>query len=89
MPKVVITHSVEDVDKWLKGKSERAEAIAGMGGSQVVDHAAEDGSSNVAVSCQTEDVGAMMAAIANPSPELAAAMGRHGVVPPLSVFVER
>ena len=88
MPKVVITHNVVDVDKWLKGKSERAEAIAGMGGTNVVDHAAQDGSNTVAITCQTDDVANMMAAIANPAPDLAAAMERHGVVPPIAVFVE-
>jgi hypothetical protein len=89
MPKVVITHSVVDIDNWLKGKSERAEAIAGMGGANVVDHAAQDGSNNVAITCQTEDVANMMAAIADPTPDLAAAMERHGVVPPIAVFVEK
>lgn len=89
MPKVVITHNVVDVDKWLKGKSERAEAIAGMGGSNVVDHASQDGSNTVAITLQTEDVANMMAAIADPIPELAAAMERHGVVPPIAVFVEK
>src|SRR5271165_2419509 len=29
MPKIVITHSVADVDNWLKYKSERADAIGG------------------------------------------------------------
>ena len=32
MAKMVITHKVEDVEKWLKGKVERAEAIAHLGG---------------------------------------------------------
>ena len=36
MPKIIVTHSVIDVDNWLKGKSERADAIAAMGGSNVV-----------------------------------------------------
>ena len=30
MPKLVITHDVADVDTWLQGKSERADAIGGM-----------------------------------------------------------
>jgi hypothetical protein len=36
MPKVVLTHSVVDVDDWLKDKSERADAIGGIGGANVV-----------------------------------------------------
>ncbi len=89
MPKMVITHSVVDVDNWLKFKAERANAIAGMGGANVVDHVAHDGSNTVAVTAQTDDVAAVMAAIASPSPELGAAMERHGVIPPLTVYVEK
>jgi hypothetical protein len=89
VPKVVITHSVVDVEQWLKGKSERAEAIAGMGGANVVDHVAHDGSKTIAVTFDTDDVPGLMDAVAAPSPDLAAAMERHGVLPPLSVFVEK
>ena len=89
MPKVVITHDVVDVDNWLKGKSERADAIGGMGGANVVDHVAHDGSKTIAVSFDADDVAAVMATLAAPSPELAAAMERHGVVPPLAAYVEK
>lgn len=89
MPKVVITHQVEDVDRWSTFKDERAGAIGELGGSNVVDHVAEDGSNVVAVGCDVDDVAAVMAAIASPPPELGEAMGRHGVIPPLTVFVEK
>ncbi len=89
MPKVVITHNVVDVDQWLKGKSERAEAIGGMGGANVVDHVTHDGSRTIAITCDTNDVDGLMQAVASPSPDLAAAMERHGVIPPLTVFVEK
>lgn len=89
MAKVVITHNVVDVDSWLNGKSERAETIAGMGGANVVDHVAQDGSSSVAVSCEVDDVAGLIAATASPTPEVAEAMQRHGVVPPLAVYVEK
>lgn len=89
MPKAVITHNVVDIGTWLKGKAERTEAIAGIGGSNVVDTVAQDGSSTVAITCETNDVESLMAGIANPSADLAAAMERHGVVPPLTVYVER
>ena len=80
MPKVVITHDVDDVDAWLNFKSERAGAIGAMGGTQVVDHVAHDGSRQVAVSAEIDDVDALTAAIASPPPELLAAMERHGVI---------
>ena len=89
MPKIVITHDVADVDAWLTFKSERTGAIGGMGGSNVVEHAAHDGSNKVALSVEAADVEAIVAAIAAPPPELLAAMERHGVVPPLTVYVER
>lgn len=89
MPRVVITHDVVEIEAWLKGKSERADAIAGIGGSNVVDHAAQDGSNSIAVTCDVADVGSVIAAIANPPAEMAEAMQRHGVVPPLTVYVER
>lgn len=89
MPKIVITHKVEDVEKWLKGKLQRAESIAHLGGKNVVDHVAADGSNTVAVTADVTDPAAMTAAIASPSPELAEAMAGHGVVPPLTVHVEQ
>lgn len=89
MPKIVITHDVVDVDTWLKFKSERADAVSGMGGRHVVDHVAHDGSNRVAVSAEVDEVEAMLAAIASPPPELLGTMQRHGVVPPLTVYVER
>jgi hypothetical protein len=87
---MVITHDVADVDTWLRFKSERAEAIAGLvGATNVVDHVAHDRSKRVAVSVEATDVDAMLAAIDSPTPELAAAMERHGVIPPLTRYVER
>ena len=73
---------------WLQYKSERAEAIAGMGGANVVDHVAHDGSKTVAITADVDDVAAMMTSISSPPPELGSAMERHGVVPPLTVYVE-
>jgi hypothetical protein len=89
MPKVVITHGVADMDKWLNGTSERAEAIGGIGGTNVVDHVAHGGDNTVAITFDTDDVDAVMATLAAPPAELSAAMERHGVVPPLTAYVER
>jgi protein-L-isoaspartate O-methyltransferase len=89
VPKLVITHDVVDVDAWLIFKSERADAIGAMGGAQVVDHVAQDGSKRVAVSAEIDDVDAFTAAIASPPPELLAAMERHGVIQPLTAYIER
>ncbi len=88
MPKIVITHKVVDVERWLKFKAERADSIAPFG-SGVTDHVAADGSSNIAVTAEVHDWAAMQAAMASPPPELADAMERHGVIPPLTVYIEK
>jgi hypothetical protein len=89
MPKIVVTHAVADVDNWLKGKAERAAVITAMGCTNVVDHVAEDGSKAIAVSADTQDVAGVLAAMGSPSAEVASAMERHGVVPPLTVYIEK
>jgi hypothetical protein len=88
MPRVVVTHAVEDVQRWLKGKAARAAAIESGSGSNVTDYVAQDGSNNIAVSADVSDLAAMGAMLASPPPEVAAAMQEHGVVPPLTVYIE-
>jgi hypothetical protein len=82
---MVMIHDVQDVNTWVKYKAERAEA---MGGSNVVDHVAQDGSNTVALTVNVEDAEAVLAQVVSPSAELLDVMQRHGVVPPLKVLVE-
>jgi hypothetical protein len=89
MPKMVITHGVADVETWLSCKEERAAAIAAVGGRNPVDLPAQDGSNTVAVMADTDDPEAVMAALASPPPEVAATMQRHGVQPPLTIYIEK
>lgn len=88
MPRLVITHKVVDVERWLKYKQERVDLL-GPFGSHVTDHVALDGSKNVAVTADVKDMAAMQGMLASPSPELQAAMDRHGVVPPLAAYLEK
>lgn len=88
MPRIVVVHDVVDVDVWLGYKAERADAIGMLGGSNVVDHVAQDGAKTVAVTTDVGDVEAMMATLSAPPPEMGEIMGRHGVVPPLTIYVE-
>ena len=88
MPKVVITHHVPDVERWLTFKAERV-AILKPFATGVTDHVAIDGSKTVSVTLDVQDVAALQAVLASPPPELAAAMERHGVIPPLTVYVEK
>jgi hypothetical protein len=86
---MVVIHNVADIDKWLEFKDERASAIGMVGGSNVVDHVAQDGASTVAVTAEVSDMDAMLAALSSPPPELLEIMQRHGVIPPLTIYVER
>ena len=89
MAKVVVTHNVVDVDNWLQFKAERAGAIGTLGGTNVVDHVAQDGSNTVAVAAEVEDVASLIATLSSPPPEMASIMQSHGVIPPLAIYVER
>ena len=88
MPKVVLTHAVEDLDRWLQGKAERAAAIESGTGSNVTDHVAQNGSNNIAITADVADLAAMQAMLESPPPEVLAAMEAHGVVQPISLYVE-
>jgi len=89
MPKIVVTHNVVDVEKWLQFRSERADAIAALGGRNVVDHVAQDGGNTVAVATEVDDAAGLIAVLSSPPPEVGALMESHGVVPPLAIYVEQ
>ena len=89
MTKVVLTHAVEDVERWLSFKGERAASIGAMGGTNVVDHVAADGSKNIAISMDVADMSAIQSALVSPPPELASLMQKHGVIPPVTAHVEK
>jgi hypothetical protein len=88
MPRVVITHAVADVERWLKGKTERAEVIESAAGSNVADYVAQDGSSNIAITADVDDLSALEAMLASPPPDVLAKMEAHGVIPPITAYVE-
>ncbi len=88
MPRMVITHDVVDIDRWLKGKAERAAAI-GSAGANVTDYVALDGSNHVAVTADIKDLDAVQALLASPPPEVAAQMESHGVRPPITAYIEK
>lgn len=87
MPRVIITHDIREVDRWLAGKDERAAAMPGATG--VTDLVALDGSNQAAVTFETDDLAALMALLESMPPEVAAQAESHGVIPPFSVYVER
>jgi hypothetical protein len=87
MPRVVLTHAVEDLERWLEGKAERAAAI-GAAGTNVTDYVALDGSNKIAVTADVHDMDAAQAMITSAPPEVAAAMQKHGVIQPITAYVE-
>jgi hypothetical protein len=87
MPRVVITHAVVDIERWLKGKATRAAAIESGSGTNVTDYVGHDGSNNIAVTADVQDLDALQAMLASPPPEVVATMEEHGVIPPISAYV--
>ena len=83
----MLTHSVVDVERWLAGKAERAAAI-GSGGTNVTDYVASDGSKNVAITLDVYDMKAAQELLSSPPPEAAAQAEAHGVLPPITVYIE-
>lgn len=88
MPKVVLTHAVQDLERWLQGKQERASTIESGGGSNVQDYVAHDGSNNIAITADVDDPTALKGMVESPPPEVLATMESHGVVQPISVYIE-
>ncbi len=89
MPKIVVTAAVKDVEAWLKFKPEmiaQLSAVASDGSSYV----AADGSNRVASTWDVPDMDAFMAAqTTGASPELAAAMERYGMIPPMTIYIKK
>jgi len=88
MPKVVIAHAVQEINRWLEGKEERAAAIESGTGSNVTDYVAQDGRNNIAITADVADVDAMKSMLAAPPAEVVDRMEAHGVVQPITLYIE-
>jgi hypothetical protein len=87
MSRVVISHDVGDVERWLGGKAERASSLPGA--RNVTDLVAMDGSNHTAVAFDIDDVDALKAMLAAIPPDVAAQAESHGVaVSTMRVYVE-
>jgi hypothetical protein len=87
MPRVVITHAVQDVERWLRGKAERASALPDV--TNVSDLVAVDGSNHAGVTFDIDDVGALNAMLSALAPDMAAQAESHGVVmSTMAVYLE-
>jgi steroid delta-isomerase-like uncharacterized protein len=85
MPRIVATHTVNDVKHWASKGDERVEII-GPFATEIVSYVAADGSNQVAVSANIHNVEGLMAWMQ--SSEAAAAFGSHGVIPPVVLHNE-
>lgn len=86
MPRFVVTHAVQDVDRWLAGRDERAAALPGA--TNVADLVAVDGSRQAGVAFDFADRDALEAALSSMPPEVAAQAESHGVILPMTVYAE-
>lgn len=88
MPRLVVTHKVVDIERWLNGKQERAGAFAEYG-TDVRDYVAVDGGNEIAITADIHDMDGLQAMLASPPSDVAALMESHGVVPPITAYIER
>lgn len=86
MSKIVVTHAVHDLDRWLQGRDERAAAFPG--GSYVADLVAMDGSNQAGVLADVDDLDDFKAFLSSMPPEVASQAESHGVIQPFAVFVQ-
>jgi hypothetical protein len=88
MPKMVITHAVVDIDRWLAGKADRVGAFGGFA-TDITDYVAADGSNHVAVSADIHDMAGAQAMMISPPPEAASIAEGHGVIQPVMTYIEK
>jgi len=76
MPRIVITHAVQDLRRWQQGKAERAAALPGA--ANVTDLVAMDGSNRAAVAFDFADLDALKGVLSSVPPEMAAQASHTG-----------
>jgi hypothetical protein len=86
MPTVIGYHDVKDVDVWLASPL-RAEAFATIGVTDIRTFVAPDDPTKIALILEVPDMDAFNAAMVGP--EFATAMVNDGVIPPVTVLLER
>jgi hypothetical protein len=80
MPEIIVTAAVNDVEEWLKFKTEMVPAMSAVA-SDGASYVAADGSNQVASTWDVPDMEAFKAAQGSFSSELAAAAERAGMIP--------
>jgi len=85
MPQIIVTAAVNDVEEWLKFKTEMVPAMSAVA-SDGSSYVAMDGSNQVASTWDVPDLEAFQAAQGSFSPELAAMAKRAGMIPSTMVI---
>ena len=89
MAKVIITNTVTDVEHWL-GFKERRAVTMGQFGSDIKEYVALDGSNQVAMTVDIDDMDRLRQALVDsPPPHVAAELESQGVILPITAFIER
>jgi len=89
MPQIIVTAAVNDVEEWLKFKSEMVPAMSAVA-SDGSSYVAADGSNHVASTWDVPDLDAFQAAQGSFSAELSAAAKRAGMIPStVVVYIKR
>jgi len=87
MPRIVVTHDVEGLERWLAGHAQRVSALPGA--TNVTDLVAIDGSNHAAVAFDIDDLDVLKAALSEMPPSVAADAESHGVITStIAVYVE-
>ena len=80
MPRIIVTAAVDDVEEWLKVKSEMVPAMSAVA-SDGSSYVAADGSNQVASTWDVPDLEAFQAAQGPFAPDLAELAQRAGMIP--------
>jgi hypothetical protein len=89
MPEIIVTAAVNDVEEWLKFKTEMVPAMASVA-SDGSSYVAMDGSNRVASTWDVPDMEAFQAVQSSLSGDLAAAAQRAGMIPStVVVYIKR
>ena len=85
MPQIIVTAAVNDVEEWLKFKTDMVPAMSAVA-SDGASYVAMDGSNQVASTWDVPDMDAFRAASGSFAPELAAVAERAGMIPSTMVI---
>jgi hypothetical protein len=85
MTAVVATHTVGNIDTWLKGGAERKEVFPKFCSSyRIFRHPAQ--ANRVSIVCENADLAKLKAAM--DTAEIKALMSKHTVIDPVEVYIE-